>query len=777
MDAGGMSRLFLATDRRLNRPVVVKVLPDHLTNEGARERFEQEILVSAGLQHPHIVPVLSAGEAAGRPYFIMPLVEGESLRQRLERGPLSLRETVTILQDVARALAYAHERGIVHRDLKPDNILLSPEGSATLTDFGVAKARGATQQARSRDGPNPATLSGMALGTPAYMAPEQAAGGSEIDRRADIYTLGITAYEMLEGHPPFHDRPAAALIAAQITEPAPALTRKDVPRPLAALVAECLAKDPADRPQSAADVLARFEDPGLWSGEFSAQSPSWARRHRFDIVALGAVLGLAGLLGAGVGVARWNARRIAANRRSIVVLPLVDVSHDTAGAYFAAGMTDQLTGALDQVPDLRVASPTAASVFRGRDVTPQQIGRALDVATLLEGTIERSGDSIRLDVSLVSARSGLDLWSGMYPARLRDVFAVQDSLTAAIVGALRQHFGGAGAAPASAGQRTQDVAALDDYLRGRYALSRRGQASLHQAIDFFNSAVQRDAGYAAAYTGLADAYGLLSLYSAAPADSVIRLGLQAADRAIAIDSTVGPAYASRANLETAMRRWDEAERDFRKAVALDPDYAVAHQWYGELLAVEGRVGEAVRELREARRLDPISPLIAASYGVVLGTVGDYAQAIQEGRRAVGLDPALSVTHLLLGRVHVDAGHLTRALDQLEIANRLQPGIPATEGALGYAYGASWHPVQARKLLADLLMRADPDRVGLAVARVYLGLGNLDSALVWLRRGAEHGDPGFSSQSLASPMFDPVRGDRRFAAVLRTLHLDPKKLAG
>ena len=774
MGGGGMSAVFLATDRRLSRKVVIKVLPEHLSGGVALERFGQEILVSAGLQHPHIIPVLSAGDAGGRPFFIMPFVEGESLRQRLERGPLAIRETVAILEDVARALAYAHERGIVHRDLKPDNILISTGGAATLTDFGVAKALGAARAAGPAGTSAALTQDGTALGTPAYMAPEQAAGEPEIDRRADIYALGITAYEMLEGHAPFRNRPPGALIAAQIAETPPPLSRPDVPAPLARLVADCLAKDPAQRPQSAADVLTRLEDPTLWSGETVAMLRARRRRRRGVGAGAAAVVAVVVLAGA-VGAYRWNARRTAARDRSIVVLPLVNVSQDTADAYFAAGMTDELTSAIDQVPHLRVASRTAANAFRGKDVTPQEIGRTLDVATLLEGTIRRAGDSIRLDARLVSTRSGLTLWSGVYPARLRDVFAVQDSLTAAIVGALRQQFGGAAAAPASPGQRTQDVGALDLYMRGRYALARRGEASLRQAIDFFAAAIQRDPAYAAAYAGLADAYGLLPLYGTTPADSVVPLGLSAVDRAIAIDSTLGPAYASRANLLMSVWRWQDAERDFRHAIALDPDYPTAHQWYGELLTIVGRVGEGVRELAEARRLDPLSPVIGASYAYSLGTVGDYTRAIDEGRRAVSLDPALAVTHFLLGDVYVDAGRVAEGVEELETANRLQPGLPVVEGLLGYAYATSGRREPARALLEGLTARSDADRAALAIARIYLGLGGLDSALVWLERGADHHDPAFSSETLAARGFDPLRADPRFYAVVRKLHLDPKAL--
>jgi tetratricopeptide (TPR) repeat protein len=258
---------------------------------------------------------------------------------------------------------------------------------------------------------------------------------------------------------------------------------------------------------------------------------------------------------------------------------------------------------------------------------------------------------------------------------------------------------------------------------------------------------------------------------------VVPLGLRAVDRAIAIDSTLGPAYASRANLLVSMWRWEDAERDFRRATALDPDYPTAHQWYGELLTIVGRVGEGVRELGQARRLDPLSPVIAASYASSLATVGDYTRAIDEGRRAVQLDPALAVTHFLLGGVYVSAGRVAEGVEELETANRLQPDLPVVEGLLGYAYAAAGQRDRARMLLDRLQARRDADRAALAIARIHLGLGDLNGALVWLERGARHRDPAFSSETLAASMFDPLRQDPRFAAVVRTLHLDPKALGG
>src|SRR5689334_14036847 len=363
-----MSTVFVARDNALGRTVVVKVLPYELAASVSVDRFKREIMLSAALQHPHIVPVLSAGETEGEkgsaatklPFFIMPFVEGESLRARLSRGPLSIREAVSILKAVSRALVYAHGRGVIHRDIKPDNILLSG-GSATVTDFGVAKAISASREGVRNSGPpnrtGTITLVGTSIGTPAYMAPEQAAGDPNTDHRADLYALGIVAYEMLIGTPPFHGRAPQQLLAAQLTEPPPPIAsrRYDVPQALAQLVMKLLEKDPTNRPKTAAEVARALEDPAVVSGTFvSAQVPRAQRPKRV----LWAHAGAGILASVAAGGAWFNNRKAAVPptatggataaipvsvAKSIAVMPLVNISRDTSDAYFAAGMTAEVT--------------------------------------------------------------------------------------------------------------------------------------------------------------------------------------------------------------------------------------------------------------------------------------------------------------------------------------------------------------------------------------------------------------------------------------------------
>ena len=443
LEGGGMSRVFVAFEESLQRRVAVKVLPEHMAASLSVDRFRREILMSAGLQHPHIVGVLSAGEVEGLPFFVMPFVEGESLAGRLADGrALGIRETVSILKDVARALAFAHDRGIVHRDIKPHNILLAG-GSATVTDFGVAKALSSAR--RSGDRHDTLTGTGTSLGTPLYMAPEQAAADPDADHRADIYAFGITAYEMLTGQPPFAGLAPRALLAARMTEDPPAVesVRADVPVPLAALVKRCLEREPSARPQSAAELLVVLDDPAMVSGVFAAPGGTrgGAGRWRANPSLL-----VAAMLLIVAAVSATLARRasstpmppasVLASPASIVVLPLVNIGADSSNAYLATAITNELANALGRAQGLRVISPTRAGAMLAAGKTPSEIGAALHAGLQLEGTVQREGKRLRVTARLVNVSDGVMRWSDVYERDATNLLAVQEELSHVITAAV-----------------------------------------------------------------------------------------------------------------------------------------------------------------------------------------------------------------------------------------------------------------------------------------------------------------------------------------------------
>ena len=433
---GGMSRVFLARDIALGRRVVIKVLPHELAQAVSTDRFRREIMLSAALQHPNIVPVLSAGQVDELPYFIMPFVEGESLRARLARGPLSVREVVGILKDLARALSYAHGRGIIHRDIKPDNALLSG-GAAVVTDFGVAKAISVARHRQDTLDPQLSRRSithvGTSLGTPAYMAPEQAAADPHTDHRADIYALGVVGYEMLAGTPPFHGRTPQSLLTAQLTErPAPIHVRRyDVPVALADLLMKCLEKDPAARPKSAAEVLRVLENPDMISGAFESQEPgrralARSRRTRIAVGMLAvAAVGYSAFRMLGPPTASASVPAAAAPGLAtvrLVVLPLDAPAGDTLLRAVAEGVRSNLVRLFSRAAAIQVATRSFAvdsSTARGAAPLP---------ARQLEGSIQRSGKRVRITFRLMNPDQGVALWSDMYERTVSDVFKTQDDV-------------------------------------------------------------------------------------------------------------------------------------------------------------------------------------------------------------------------------------------------------------------------------------------------------------------------------------------------------------
>ena len=786
LGGGGMSHVFLAIERRLDRQVVVKLLPPDLAGGVSLDRFHREIQLVARLQNPHIVPVITAGEADGVPFFTMPFVEGRSLREVLKAGTrISVTEGANILRDVATALAYAHERGIVHRDIKPDNVLLSG-GAAVVTDFGVAKAISTAREGTAPGGS--LTQIGFSLGTPAYMAPEQAAADPGTDHRADIYSFGVMAYELFAGAPPFAGRSPAALLAAQMTEVPPLLSvaRPDAPVPLVELVRRCLEKDPAKRPQSAAELVQGLDQAltssGAALGIAPAAPPAKTNRNALAMAfaAVFVIAATAGLLisrrtGSGSALAGDNAR-------SVAVLPLDNIGGSDSDRYFSEGITDELTSTLGKIPGLRVASRTSVFALKGKGMDAREIARTLKVSSLLEGTIRRSGDRLRVSAQLTNASDGLALWGDTYERQMKDVFQVQDDIAGSIATALRVAL-----APAPNGKKglpsgtvpagTEDLAAYDLYLRGRYFWHQRGNDALHRAAEYFGQAIDRDPTFARAYAGLADALGLLPIYGTTPADSAFPLARKAAEKALSLDSTLAEAHTTLGLILKSTGEWETAAAEFRRSLALDSTYATGHQWYAEVLIITGHVHDAVGQLERARDLEPLSPVINAELGYALGLAGRYQEGIAAGQRAVELDSTLWTGHAFLAFTHAFAGEYPAAVAGFERAVRLGQGLDPLLGALAFSLAKTGRTDSARAVIAPAEARAK-GRGGspIAMAMAYTGLGDRDRALTWLERAAREKDPWLYAMSINAPIFDGIRDDPRFADAAKTMKLDPAAMS-
>ena len=761
LGGGGMSRVYVAEDTRLKRKVVVKVLSPELAAGVSAERFEREIQLAAALQQANIVPVLSAGDTDGLPYYTMPFIDGLSLRARLERnGAMPVAEAVGVLRDVTRALAYAHEHGVVHRDIKPENILLSGD-AAVVTDFGIAKALSAS---RTKAPGGTLTQVGTSMGTPAYMAPEQAAGDPDIDQRADIYALGCVAYEMLTGAPPFHDRPLHQIFAAHMTEAPVSLAQKrsDAPRELARLIMRCLEKDPGKRPQSAREVLQILDTAS--SGEF--RSGSVSRRHMMGVVVASAVV----VIAASAIVMR---ARGAATERSIAVLPFTTAGGDSTQAYFAEGVADELTTVLARLPGLRVASRSAAFATARRLQTAQEVGRALNVTTVLEGTVRRAGAKIRITAQLTNVADGIAVWSDKFDRDTGDVFTAQDELSRRIADALHDKLAVTQAGTVSTARGTKDQDAYDLYLRGRYFWQRRGEAGLRKAAELFTNAITRDPDFARAWGGLAMVQVVLPEYQEHPEDSLYTVGLRNAAHAIRLDSTAIDGQLALAYGQIARWELDSSEAGFRRVLAIAPNDPTVHQWYGDLLVARGRPREGYDEMRKALALDPTNAVLTNELAYFEFVQLHFRQSVEWAHRTVELD---STFGLIYFNEAASFAYLRQA-DSVEfyIKKAREAGTAATPIARALT-AVAWSVVgradEARTLAAALADDAGKSRVhAYMTALAYAGLSDTTKSLEWLTKSVDaHETDPIVQSVVCAPPFDFVKDNARYKALLARMHL-------
>jgi len=719
---GGMGIVYRALDPRLDRVVALKFLPPQLAaSDKDKARFLQEAKAAAALNHPNVCSVFDIQEHEGQMFIVMEFIEGNTLRAKIDEGPMDTAAAVGIARQIAEGLRAAHAKGMVHRDIKPENVIITGSGVAKIADFGLAALTDELQPPESRS----------VAGTTAYMSPEQV-NGDRVDHLTDIWSLGVTLYEMVSGVRPFsgaYDQAVAYLIVHEKHPPLSGI-RSGVPPALEKIIDRCLEKNPAMRFPDAgalADALSRSMEPAE-----DSLKPAL---------------------------------------KSIAVLPFTDISPGKDNEYFSAGLTEEIIANLSKLRMVRVVSRTSVAQYDRSEKTMKQIAADLSVQYILEGSVRKHGSDIRITTHLIDASQDTSLWSEKYGGTMKDIFDIQETVAAKIVKALRVRLTPREKKTLKR-RSTENTAAYQLYLKGRFFWNKRNTPALETSIRYFKDAIRKDENYALAWTGLADAYSLLSEDSSFKREETYPKAREAVEKAIALDDQLAEAHASLASVMMLWEwDWDNAGKEFRRAIELKPNYATAHHWYSEWFLYTGRIPEAIEKISHASLLDPLSPAILKDKGMTLYYAGEYDAALEEGRKTLELDPGFAQGHRLLSLAYQGKKMFAEAFAE----NRKweETGGTHLEALLAEAHLLAVTGEKAECL--EIMKSVNPDEMdsGSAfrcMALVHAALGEPDRAFQWLEKAyALHAMPLFTLK--IDPKFAPLRTDPRFSLLLKKIGLD------
>jgi eukaryotic-like serine/threonine-protein kinase len=791
LGAGGMGEVYLALDTKLDRKVAIKVLrPDSLAEENLKKRLLKEAQAVAKLDHPNICHVYDVNEADSLTFIVMQYIEGETLAEKMLRQPLELSAALAIVEQAAEGLAEAHRHGVVHRDLKPQNMIITPRGQLKILDFGLAKQMQSSDSV-DFEAPTATLLStpGHVVGTMPYMSPEQLQG-EPLDARSDIFSLGVTFYEMLAGKHPFQDKSAAVTLSRiMLAEPIPTEQfHAQVSPELQTVLDKMLCKDKAARYQSARDFLTDLRQlPAQLSAntaevnatptkQFSAITAteeadnilSKARRHKWALLA--SALALILLV---VAISRLLSTE---HLDSLAILPFSYVSSDPQfmanpdREYLSDGLTESIINNLSQLANLKVIARSSVFRYKGKDLDVQAIGRELNVRAMLVGQIKQEGDELRITVELMDVQGNRSIWVATYQRKTGDIQTVQKEIARNVSEKLRLKLTGADQTQL-AKTYTESGEAYEAYLKGRYHWNKRTDEGFKQATNFFQEAIIKDPSYALAYTGLADCYTLRSDYGFLAPKEGYALAKGAVTLALKYDESLAEAHTSLASIK-AVTDWDwqGAENEYRRAIELNPNYPTAHHWYAAQLLLQGRLDQALQEIKKAQQLDPLSLGINKDFAVILLYARDYDKALEQCRKTLEIEPHFGVMSTYIAQIYELKQKYADATAELEKAHAAAPEDTEISYALGQAYALIGKKDEALKISNELNQPAKQNGfLPKEAAYLYALIGEKEKAVAILQKAAEdHYLP--VAELKMDPRLDELRKDPRIVELLRKIGL-------
>jgi serine/threonine-protein kinase len=771
LGAGGMGEVYLAFDTQLQRDVAIKVLKAEAGDVAQSDRVLREARTAATLRHPNICTIFEAGEIDSQPYIAMEFIVGRSVATLVEGGRLPIERVVRIGAQIADGLTAAHAHGVVHRDLKPANILIDAEGRATILDFGIAAHTSLDAGLTMTHDAAPQSIAG----TLPYMAPETLRG-QPADVRSDIWALGVVLYEMATGNRPFAANQTYELASAILLNNLPEMP-ETVPGSVQAILRRCLAKEPGERYQHASEIRAALDAAFIPTGSRpSSADRSFAGGRAFTVAVAAALFGLVA-----IGWTLWkrsNGRPVQAGQiHSIAVLPLANLSGDPAQDFFADGMTEALITDLARVKGLDVISRTSVMQFKTAPKPVKEVARVLGVDVVVEGSVIRSGDRVRITAQLIDGSNDRHLWANDYDRDVRDVLALQHDVARAIASEIRATL--SPAAPSLASQRRVDPVAHERYLKGRALVFRYNEPSIAEAIELLQEAVKIEPEFADAWAALAAAHSERGIWGRIGSRETAAKAREAITRALALDADSSEAYATLANINMVYDwQWAASENAAKRSIELAPGSARAHQVYHQVLQATGHLPEAIQEAEVWRKLDPASPLAASAVGRTRYKARRFESAIDAHRESIAIDPTYGPNYARLADVYIALGRYDQALQTLDQGQTVSGGTRRQTDGYGVAYALAGRRSEAEAVLRELIeLSKSSDQAAYSIAMVQTALGHHDQAIEWLNRAYQQRSANMFLINVELKL-EPLRSDVRFRDLLQRMGFtDSARTAG